>query len=306
MKLRNWYNDLRQHPFWPRLADFARYYLGGLYDRTGDNHVFLKAGGMSFSLFVCFMPLMLIVFAGLGEILERPAIVSELNNIIDRAVPYQDYATKVKEIVFDRINEFKSFKRVSGIAGAIALIFAASGLFGSMRTILDSTYKIKTRHAALRGKLRDIGLLFVVLGYFLLSTTILPALNVAIRIAEESPLLANVELGLVEDVLIRAISFIIIFAAFLFIYFMVPNKRPPRRVALMSAVWATALWVVARELFGIYISHAVNIDRVYGAYAFVVIVAFWIYYTSITFIVGAEIGQLYRERRAERLKAARK
>jgi membrane protein len=304
MRFKSWYRNVRSHPKWTRTFDFLNHYLGGLYGRVADHHVFLKAGGMAFSIIVCIMPLTLIIFAVLGAVLQQPKIIAELNDFIDRLVPYQDYAAKVKQLVFARVNEFTSLKKFSGIAGSIALIFAATGLFSSMRTILDSTYHIRTRHAALRGKLRDLGLLFLVLGYFLLATTILPTINVALNVAEHSQWFASLQLGVIEDILIRVLSFLVILLAFLFIYYMVPNKRPPRSVATVSAIWATILWFIARELFGIYISRAVNIDRVYGAYAFAVIVAFWIYYTSVTFIVGAEVGQLYRERHRKRQKKA--
>jgi len=42
-----------------------------------------------------------------------------------------------------------------------------------------------------------------------------------------------------------------------------------------------------------------TLNRIYGTYALIVVVAFWIYYSSILFLVGAEIGQLYRERRIQ-------
>jgi uncharacterized BrkB/YihY/UPF0761 family membrane protein len=51
-------------------------------------------------------------------------------------------------------------------------------------------------------------------------------------------------------------------------------------------------------VFGFYITHFASIERIYGAYVLVVLLAVWIYYSSIIFILGAEIGQLYRERGA--------
>jgi len=43
--------------------------------------------------------------------------------------------------------------------------------------------------------------------------------------------------------------------------------------------------------------------RVYGAYTLLIAVVFWIYYSAVVFIVGAEIGQLYRERARIRSRA---
>jgi membrane protein len=71
-------------------------------------------------------------------------------------------------------------------------------------------------------------------------------------------------------------------------------------VPLVSAIAATFFWEIARQLFGYYITNVATLNRIYGTYALLVIVAFWIYYSSILFLVGAEIGQLYRERRIEK------
>ena len=43
--------------------------------------------------------------------------------------------------------------------------------------------------------------------------------------------------------------------------------------------------------------HVATFKKIYGAYVAAIVVVFWIYYTAIVFIIGAEIGQLYRERR---------
>ena len=37
--------------------------------------------------------------------------------------------------------------------------------------------------------------------------------------------------------------------------------------------------------------------KIYGTYVLFVVVAFWIYYSSIVFIIGAEIGKLYSDRK---------
>ena len=70
-----------------------------------------------------------------------------------------------------------------------------------------------------------------------------------------------------------------------------------KKVVFISAFWAALLWELAKKLFGFYIFHFASLNKIYGAYVFVIIAAFWIYYSSIIFIIGAEIGQLFRERK---------
>jgi len=277
------------------LADLSRHFIGGLIQRADKHHIFLLAGGLAFSLFVCIVPLVLIIFAVMGSILEQPSIAEEINSFIDNVIPYQDYAAFAKEFVFQRIEEFRGFKRFAGVIGIIGLVFAASGLFSSMRTVLNTVYRVRANGTVLTGKLRDFGLVLLVLLYFLLSTTLLPTLEIVRDFADRVELLQPFRFGLTEDLMIGMISFAVIFLAFFIIYFAVPNRKQSFRKIIVSAFSAALLWEIAKQIFGFYIAHVVTIKKIYGAYALMIVVAFWIYYTSIVFILGAEIGQLYRD-----------
>lgn len=277
------------------LKDFVHHFFGGLYRRLNKHHVFLLAGGLAFSLFVCIIPFVLIIFAVLGNILERPSIALEIQAFIYRVIPYQDYASKIEEIVFSRVDEFKIYKNLAGTLGLVGLFIAASGLFSSMRTILNNIYHVVTTQHAIIGKLRDMGLVLLVMCYFLLSTTILPTLDIVGEFAEKLDFLRSIKFGFVEDMLLSGISLFIIFIAFFTLYYLIPQQKIPKKVIFVSALIAAIMWELAKQLFGLYIANVVTLKKVYGAYLFLIVAAFWIYYTSIVFIIGAEIGQLYRE-----------
>lgn len=288
--------------FWKRYIprEFLKYYLGGIYTRGDTHNIFFMAGGLSFSLFVCVIPLVLIIFSVVGLILQKPFVADEINAFVDRLIPYQKYADFAKELIFARVDEFKLYKNITGIFGLAGLLFASSGLFGSMRTTLNQVFRVDAGASILINKLRDFGLVLVVLVYFLLSITVLPALQIVADFADSVGFLKRFDLTFLGDLALRALSFLIILSAFSIMYFLVPNARIPKKVALVSALSAAILWEIAKELFGLYIANAVNLKRIYGAYMLAIAVVFWIYYSSIIFILGAIIGQLYRERHEKR------
>jgi len=289
---------------WTWFAGWFKHYFGGLYNRADEHHIFLMAGGLSFSVFICILPLILIIFSVLGAVLKEPSIAAEIRNFIDRVMPYEQYADRIEEIVFRRVDEFIVFKNLAGMLGILGLFFAASSLFSSMRTALETAFRLTGGPSALIGKLRDIGLVFVVIAYFLLSTAILPGLDITQELADQAGLLEKLNLEFLTDFIIRGFSFLLIFASFFLIYFGIPSPRPPKQAIMVAALSAAVLWQVAQLLFGFYITNVVTLRRVYGAYFFLIVAAFWIYYTSLVFIVAAEIGQLYRERAEKRRKKA--
>ncbi len=286
-----------------RFGNSLWYYSSGIVKRVDGNHDFLMAGGLTFSIFICIIPFVLIIFAISGMLLENPSVGRAVDSLILRVIPYENYADYAKRIVLRIGDEIKGGKHVAGVIGILGLLFASSRLFSSMRTILNLVFRISLNGSILRGlagKLKDFGMVILVLLYFLASTTILPALEIFEQFAEKNSYLQTLGFGFLADFFLSLVSFIIIFIAFFIMYYLVPQAKLPFKAVILSSFSAAVLWKLAQYFFGLYITNVVSLKQVYGAYVLVIVIAFWIYYTSMVFIVGAEIGQLYRERRPVR------
>jgi membrane protein len=203
----------------------------------------------------------------------------------------------VKKIIFTRINEVIEYKTVAGIVGGFGLLFAASGLFSSMRTILNRVFGVEKDVSVIIGKLRDFALVLMVLLIFFVTTITMPFLNVLLQSADNWKYLEFLRTGIIERILISLVSLFLIFVVFEILYLAVPLKKLGKKATLVSAFWAAILWEAAKQLFGIYIYNYAAWGKIYGTYALFVVVAFWIYYSSIVFIIGAEIGRLYYEKK---------
>jgi membrane protein len=281
---------------WPKLKEILSHYFGGLYERIEDHHVFLNAGGLAFSLFVCIIPFVLIIFSVLGSILDSNYMQYQINTLIDTIIPYDQYSEFVKKIIFTRINEVIEYKNLAGIIGGFGLLFAASGLFSSMRTILNQVFGITKDVNYILGKLRDFALVIMVIIIFFLTTIAAPIIDVLRQSAGQFKSLEFFNAPIFEHFFFTLISFSLIYIVFTILYIAVPLKKLKRRAIAASALWAAILWEAAKQLFGYYLYHSSSFGKIYGTYALVVVVAFWIYYSSVVFIVGAEIGQLFQER----------
>ncbi|MDR3668437.1 MAG: YihY/virulence factor BrkB family protein [Ignavibacteriaceae bacterium] len=283
-------------PFYNKMKAFITHYFGGLYIRIDDHHVFLNASGLAFELFLCIIPFILIIFAVLGSILASNNIQYQINLLIDTIIPYEEYSEFVKKIIFTRINEVVEYKNIAGIVGGFGLFFAASGLFSSMRTILNQVFGITKSVNILLGKLRDFALVVMVIVIFFLTTICAPIIDVLGQSAGQFKELDFFKASIFHHAFLSLLSFTIIFVVFTVLYFTVPLKKLRKRSTFVSAFWAALLWETAKQLFGYYLYHFSSFGKIYGTYALVVVVAFWIYFSSVVFIVGAEIGKLFQER----------
>ncbi len=284
-------------PSFRKLKEFSKHYFGGLYQRMDDHHIFLFGGGLAFSIFICIVPFVLIIFSLLGSVLDSTYMQYQINLLIETVIPYYQYAEFVKKIIFARITEVIQYKTIAGIVGAFGLLFAASGLFSSMRTILNKIFGLESEEPVLLAKLKDFALVLLVILIFFVSTVLMPVFNVLRKAANKIYSIQFLQSGLMEDIILSIVSLSLIFILFSILYLVVPKKKIGRKAVFVGAFWAALLWETAKQLFGFYLYNFAAFGKIYGAYALVVVVAFWIFYASIVFIIGAEIGKLYSERR---------
>jgi membrane protein len=306
LKLYTFFRKLRFYlhlkPSWHKFKSFTKHYFGGLYDRLDRHHVFLLSGGLAFSLFVCIIPLTLIIFWLLGRFLNSAEVESQIVTLINTVIPYQGYADFVKEVIFDRVKEVIEFRNLAGFVGIVGLFFAASGFASSLRTVLNKVFGTDLDMNIFLGKLRDFVVILIVVLSFLVTTMILPMLDFFRTLAESTPYLQFFAKKIFHRVFSASISFIIMYFIFSLLYKFMPIVKIRKRSVLIGALWAALMWVGAKLLFGLYLASFKTFSRIYGAYALGVVVAFWIYYTAIVFIIGAEIGKLFDERLDQKYK----
>lgn len=280
-----------------KVKTFLKHYLGGLYKRADEHHIFLFGGGLAFSLFLCIIPFVLIVFSILGKVLEAESVEQQIYTFINTIIPYKEYADYAKQIISTRIAEFIEYKTIAGLIGGFGLLFAASGLFSSMRTILNRIFSTTEDKNVVVGKLRDFGMVLFIIVSILLTTIILPAIDIIKNVIHKWTVLNFFQLSSFQHAFITTISLVIIFITFYVFYSFIPYAKLGRKIPAVSAFWATVFWEIAKRIFGYYLYNFATLNKIYGTYALIIVLAFWIYYSSVLFIFGAEIGQLYRERK---------
>jgi membrane protein len=280
-----------------KVFGFFEHYFKGMAHRMDEHHVFLSAAAIAFSLVLSMIPMVLMMFAVLGNIIDPVNVEDQVNKLIDTLIPYPQFATYTKKFILSRIPEVIEFKTLAGYLGAFGLLFTSTWLFSTMRTVLNKTFGVSEEKSAWIGLLRDFGMVILLIIFILLATFILPITNIILSAADEIEVLQAFQISSFADILFSIISTLVIFLLFLVFYYLIPYEKLGKTVPIVSAFWATILWEVARSIFGYYVTNFLVLNKVYGAFVLIIVVMFWIFYSSILFIIGAEIGQLFRERR---------
>lgn len=279
-----------------KVIDFFSYYVGGIFRKIEDDHIFLAAAGIAFSLMLSFIPFLLVLLAILGNIISPEALLKQISELIDTTLPYPEHAEYVKEFFRKRLPSVFSYKDAAAYIGVFGLMFTSTWLFSSLRSILNHIFEVKKKKSAWYGLFKDFGMILLIMLILTLSTVVFPTLRIIIDYAMESPFFKEFHLNALISFLLSLSSFFILFALFYLFYYAIPYERIGNKVIFISALWTTILWASMKYVFGYYVNYFLKAENLYGAFLLFIVILFWIFYSSILFLIGAEIGMLYKKR----------
>ncbi len=278
------------------IIEFFDYYFIGLFRRMDQHNLFFAGAGISFSLFLGMIPFILLIFSLLGNIFDQAVIEEQINNLIDQTIPYPAYANYIKNLISTRLPEVIEYKTSAFYIGIGGLLFTSTWIFSSVRTILNQIFDVKVERGFIYGIIRDIMMVVLLVFLVSLSTFILPAVNIIYELTKNTALFQSFDISSIWNTLVYFSSLVLMFLLFFALYYLIPYEQLGKRVAALSALWTTIFWEAARFGFGYYINNILRTNPFYGAFVLIIAILFWVYYSACLFIVGAEIGQLYREK----------
>ncbi len=278
------------------VLQFLDYYVLQLLRNLEKKHFFLYAAGIAYSLLLSTIPITLLSFSILGNFIDTRVIQDQITKLIETIIPYPEYAEYTKQIIIKRIPQVIVYKTAAAYAGGFGLFFTSTWLFNSMRITLNRIFGVSEEKSEWIGLLRDFGMVLLLILFILLSTFVIPTLKILINSADKIELLKLFRISQLTEFIFSFTYIIVIFIMFYIFYYLIPYEKLGKKIPAVAAFWATLLWELARNLFGYYVSHFLSANKLYGAFLLIIVIVFWLFYSSLLFVVGAEIGQLYREK----------
>ena len=288
---------IRAVQFTVRRLETLYFYARRVWRKLKDDDILFLASGLSFNGILTLLPMLFLSAAVIGTLLKSDsASLDQVNNFLDALFPQQPFAEEIKTSIRSVVSEIITYRRSIGIVGLLVLIWTVTSIFDAVRTVLHRIYELKRTRGLLSSLTRDIG--FILLAFILFVTT-----NFAIWMYTLlRPLAMNVPAlkSLVEAGYTRAIPTftIVVLTAVMFyiVYRFITDVRPPHAAAAISTLTTTVLWIIGGRVFAMYISDWSIIGKIYGPYAFLLVLLIWIYLSSVLFVLGGVVGQVYWER----------
>ena len=263
--------------------------------RTGlnflDDHGFFLAMGLAFNLLLYFLPLILLMISVLGyTALEYERAMVEVQSVVGQFLP------RSEQMFADNLEEIISNRELLGLVGFFSFLIFSSTLFGSVRHVLNVVFKAEQRRSFLYGVGQDFLMMLVTALLSILVITVASLLALARALGTEQLPMMTPVLETFLSVVGQLFAWLFLFGLFYIFYRFAPARTLDRSALLIASLSATILFELARWAFGWYVAFAREALTVYGALTGLMFFFFWLYYSSIIFILVAELGFAYDRR----------
>lgn len=247
-------------------------------------------------MLVAFLPLVVAVIGIAGAILavQGADVVHPIIDYIVRLVP-----AAVELDIEGLITTLQDQSGALLSIGTLILIWVATRLVGTLRTVLREIFDIQLGRSTIAGKLFDVKMVFMAGTLFALNIGITITLEVAAELGAST-------LGVEEFPLARALpwarvaAFVTIWAMFLLIYRYLPPRRIRWNTCITAATFTTVFFELLKLAFGWYVTSHASFRSTFGGIATFIVLILWIYYSSIVFILGGQVAQVAAMRRVRR------
>jgi len=256
-----------------------------------DNDAFLYAASIAFSTIFSLPAIILIVLSIGSTFYERDLVQQELINQV-AALIGRESTKQIEKVILDATYDMSSV--IARVIGIGTLIFSATTVFISLQTSLNKMWGIKPKPR--KGWLKHIinrllsFSMVVSLGFVLLVSLVIDTILVLVQ-KKVDGVFDGLTAHLLSGVNLL-VSLAIITLIFALLFKILPDAKIQWRDVWAGAFITTLLFTLGKYLIGFYLGNS-NINSAYGAAGSFVIVLFWVYFSTLIFLFGAEFTAVH-------------
>jgi membrane protein len=263
-----------------------------------SNHNIPRLGAaLAFYTLLSLMPLLLVVISIAGVVFGPRAAEGGVVQQIQFLIGAQ--RAKIVEALLDGARNRADGFLATGF-GLVTLLFSASGMLVELRSALNTIWDVAPRQESIfheikslvKERLKSIALVLGI-GVILVVSIAADTWISAVGNSYTSMLPFHKEILHTFNAGFSVVLLTLLFGA---VYKVVPEVRIHWRDVILGAAVTSILFTVGNILLSLYLGKA-SFASTYGAAASIVILALWVYYSSLIFFLGAEFTRAFAQRR---------
>jgi membrane protein len=176
-----------------------------------------------------------------------------------------------------------------GVAGMIALVWGALGVFGAISTAMNYAWGVEKQRSYWKHKLLSFVMLLIA-GLILLVALLLVSASQVVGSSWFAGVLTRFPgLGVLRSLAVRNATTLLFIAVVGFVYYFVPNAKVRFRDVWIGAIVTGLLWRGALFGFSWYVRDMSRYNHIHGSIAAVIVFLVWVYISAVLLLFGVEI-----------------
>lgn len=261
-------------------------------DKFFRDDVLSLAAALAFCTTLSLAPLLVLLLTALAAVDPemQNGLFAEIRDLMGRE------AAQALEMVLKNASEHPNLKKVADWGALVTLFISASVMFAQMQSALNTIFEATSptqAHMGWAGQIRTFfGRRLVCLGM------VVVFLLVSVFSLLLSSIISVVEASWWSEVLHFAITFHIYAFLFAALYKFMPDRGVEWSDAWRGGILTAVLFVIGKSLIGLYLGRTA-IASAYGAAGSLILLLLWVYYSSLTIFIGAEVSALWTKGQCE-------
>lgn len=198
------------------------------------------------------------------------------------------------EQVADQIFIFVENTNISnlGVIGLLGLLGAVMALLSRIENAMNEAWAVHRSRTFAR-KLSDYLNMLVIVLLMLAGLSV----TVTAKVSDVTGFFNRIGIEGMGETLLKAVPYLIVWPAFVFMYFYIPNTRVKPKSALVSGFVAGTLFQILQVVFIRTQILVGKYNKIYGIFAIILIVLVWAYFSWCIVLWGAEVCSAHQNLR---------
>ncbi len=265
--------------------------------------IFFNASAITFNLFICAIPFILLMISIIGFVLSYDTAFNEIVRYGRELFPTFTYESKSGDVfqgavtIETMLKPLIGARRIFGLVGMVILVFFSLGFFHTLKHVIFDIFEIEDRRHPILEMVYNFFTFGLVGSVFLFFSLVISLLSLISFGQFSLPFTEMVfQLNWVYELFNLIIPTSFTFVLFYIIYRYISEKRMQPKVALLAAGIYTALFEIAKIGVGYYLEYALSAYRYfYQGYTILIIIGIWAFYSAALFVVTTIIARAYQE-----------
>jgi membrane protein len=256
--------------------------IGGIIREATEGQLTLRAMSLVYTTLLSMVPLLALAFSVLKAFGAHHTVEPLMLNLLE---PLGEQGVEITQNVVEFVDNVQV--GVLGFVGLIFLVYTVVALVQKIEQAFNGIWHVEGMRSL--GQRFSNYLSVIVIGPLL----VVSAIGVTATVMS-SALMQRVTavepVGTLFEAASTMLPFVLIIAAFTFIYMFVPNTRVRLLPALIGAGIAGILWQAVGWGFAVVVAGSTRFDAIYSGFAIVILLLIWVYLAWLILLVGSNIA----------------